>query len=101
LIDWTPADLKSHLDDSKSVFLKLWKPGCGACKLSEPATERLETKHGDTHVFAKVDVNAHPELLEISESDVLPTFFRFADGKLSGKVIGFKGIKKLQELFEA
>ena len=99
LIDWTPNDLKSHLDSGKSVFLKLWKPGCGACKLSEPATERLEAKYGEDSTFAKVDVSTHPEMLEISESEVLPAFFRFAEGKLAGKVVGFKGIKKLEELF--
>ena len=105
MIDWTPKELKTHLDESKAVFLKLWKPGCGACKLSEPATERLEAKYaagGDEPIsFAKVDVSAHPEMLEISESEVLPAFFLFKGGAMQGKVIGFKGIKKLQELFDA
>ncbi len=101
MIDWTPEDLKSNLDSQKSVFLKLWKPGCGACKLSEPATTRLEAKYGESNVFAKVDVSSYPEMLEISESEVLPAFFLFSEGKMAGKVVGFKGIKKLEELFEA
>ena len=31
---WSPDDLKSHLDKGEKVFLKLWKKGCGICKLS-------------------------------------------------------------------
>ena len=45
---WTPDDLKSHLDNGDKVFLKLWKKGCGICKLSNSATDRLEktNEHG-------------------------------------------------------
>ena len=105
MIDWTPKELKAHLDESKAVFLKLWKPGCGACKLSEPATDRLEAKYASASdeaiSFVKIDASSHPEILEISESEVLPAFFLFKGGQMKGKVIGFKGIKKLQELFDA
>jgi thioredoxin 1 len=96
--DWTPADLKNHLDQRESVFLKLWKEGCGACKLSAPAVERLESANEHGLVFAQISVTDHPEIMELADSDVLPLFFVFKDQKLAGKVIGFKGIAKLQEM---
>jgi hypothetical protein len=36
-------------------------------------------------------------MLDIAETDVLPCFFVFAEQKMKGKLIGFKGIKKLEE----
>jgi len=95
--DWTPKDLKSSLDDGGSIFLKLWKPGCGACKLSESATSRLEDKESANFKFVKINTEEHPEIMEITGTDVLPVFFVFKDGAMQSKVIGFKGIKKLQE----
>ena len=99
--EFTPVSLKKTLDEGGSVFLKLWKPGCGACKLSESATDRLEKSHADSLQFAKIDVSEFPEMLGISGSEVLPVFFVFRKGEMKSKVIGFKGIKKLTEAIEA
>lgn len=100
MLNTSPDELKSHLDAGGAVFLKLWKPGCGACKLSEPAIERLE-KQFEAAKFVQIDAEAHPEILSISESEVLPSFFMFKDGKMLGNVIGFKGIAKLKDLLES
>ena len=99
--DWTPDDLKAKLDAGEKVFLKLWKPGCGACKLSIPALERIESsdKHGLT--FAQIDSDTHPDILQISQSEVLPAFFIFTDREMKGKFLGFKGIAKLQEFIDS
>ena len=93
----TPDELKEKLDAGETVFLKLWKPGCGACKLSTPAIERLEKKHSQGIHFAQIDTQEHQEILEISGTDVLPVFFFFKAKKMVGKHIGFKGLKKLEE----
>lgn len=99
--NWTPDDLKKNLDEGKDVFLKLWKKGCGACKLSQPAIERIMAadKHG--LVFAQICTDDFPEMYEIAETEVLPTFFVFKDKKLAGKNIGFKGLAKLQAFVDS
>jgi hypothetical protein len=94
---WTPEQLKTHLDQQDRVFLKLWKKGCGACKLSEPALERIEAANAHKLVYGQIDVSEYPQMLDIAETDVLPCFFVFAEQKMKGKLIGFKGIKKLEE----
>ncbi len=99
--NWTPDDLKKLLDENTKVFLKLWKPGCGACKLSLPALERLEAANLHGLTFGQIDVMTFPQMLDIADTDVLPCFFIFADQKLKGKSIGFKGIKKLEEFVAA
>lgn len=100
MIEWTPDELKKNLDAGTSVFLKLWKPGCGACKLSEPALSRLEPEFQDQLTFVHINTQTHPEMLEISDTEVLPVFFIFKDKKKIGNHIGFKGIKKLKEFVE-
>ena len=95
--DWTPDTLKTELDAGSTVFLKLYKPGCGICELSRSATDRLEAKNHDVH-FGAIDVEAHPEMLELAKTDVLPVFFVFREHKMKGKVIGFKGQRTLEDL---
>ena len=93
---WTPDQLKGHLDGGDSVFLKLWKKGCGVCKLSIPATDRLEKENAHGLVFAKINVDDHPEMLELAGTDMLPTFVVFSDKKKKGQMSGFKGLEKLK-----
>ena len=96
MLDWTPDKLKEQLDANGKVFLKLWKKGCGICKLSVPATDRLEAANPHSLTFARISTDDYPEMLEIAGTESLPTFFVFADGTMKGKHIGFKGLEKLQ-----
>ncbi len=100
MLEWTPEELEGHLAQGHSVFLKLWKTGCGACNLSKPAVKRVEEKYGDQIVFGQINALDHPEILEIADTEVLPVFFLFKEKKLLGKLIGFKGQAKLQEFVE-
>jgi len=97
---WTPDALKDEIEKGGVVFLKLWKRGCGACKLSIPALDRIEPAYADQAVFGQVAADEHPEMLEIAETDVLPVFFIFKNKQMTGKHIGFKGLKSLQEFVE-
>lgn len=94
---WTPDELKENLDQGKAVFLKLYKKGCGICKLSIPATERMEQSNIHGLTFGKILIDDHPEMLDIAETDMLPAFFVFAGGKLKGEYHGFKGLAPLEE----
>jgi len=96
--DIEPKDLKLHLENKSDIFLKLWKKGCGPCKLSVSAVERLEKKFGEQYEFVQICIDDYPEMMEISESEVLPAFFVFSEGKKKNQSIGFKGLAKLQEL---
>ncbi len=98
--DWTPDQLKSELDAGKQVFLKLWKKGCGACKLSNPALERIVAADTRGVAFGKINVEDYPQMLDVAETDVLPCFFTFKDKRMKAKLIGFKGLQKLEEFVE-
>lgn len=97
---WTPDHLQEHLESNHDVFLKLWKKGCGACKLSAPAIERLEASGEFKLHFGEISTDDHPEILELTESEVLPVFFVFKDKKMVGKFEGFKGLEKLKSFIQ-
>ena len=94
---YTPEQLKESLDSGERVFLKLWKKGCGICKLSNSATDRMEKKNDHDLKFVKINVDDHPEMLALADSNVLPLFFVFAEKKKQGMYTGFKGLEKLEE----
>jgi len=97
MTDHTPKTLEVLLASEKQVFLKLWKKGCGPCQLSTSAIERIEKKWAGEIHFAQISVTEYPEMLEIAETDVLPIFFAFENGKLLSRLEGFKGLKSLEE----
>ncbi len=94
---WTPDELKSHLDQGDRVFLKLWKKGCGVCKLSQPATDKMEKDNVHQMLFGKICIDEHPEMMQIAGTEVLPVFFVFDQKKRKGTYLGFKGLQKLEE----
>lgn len=95
-----PKTLENTLLSHEKVFLKLWKKGCGPCKMSEPAVSRLASARGKDIFFAQISVTDFPEMYEIAETEVLPVFFAFQSQKLTGKMVGFKGIKALEEFID-
>ena len=98
--DWNPDELKAKLEAGESVFLKLWKPACGPCKMSKPAVERIEKADESGMHFGQVNVADYPEMHDITGVGVTPAFFVFRDGKMKGKFEGFKGLAKLQEMVD-
>lgn len=97
---WTPEQLQEELGRGERVFLKLWKKGCGICKLSTPATDRLEKENPHQLKFAKISIDDYPEMMEVAGTEVLPVFFIFADKEKKGMFTGFKGVDKLQEFVD-
>ena len=94
---WTPEQMGDHIEAGDKVFLKLWKKGCGACKMSIPAIERIEAANEHGLIFGKICTDDHPEMMEIAETEVLPHFFIFKDKQMVGSLAGFKGLEKLKD----
>ncbi len=95
--NWTPDDLKTAIEGEAPVFLKLWKKGCGPCKLSTPALERIEAADTYGVSFGQICVDDYPEMYDITETEILPAFFVFKQQAMAGSFVGFKGLAKLQE----
>ncbi|PTL83781.1 co-chaperone YbbN [Vitiosangium sp. GDMCC 1.1324] len=83
--------------DSKSFGAALVRPGillidwgagwCAPCRGFEPTFEQVAMRHPDI-IFARVDVDAQPELVGVLGVQVLPTLMVFRDGFLLLNHIG-------------
>lgn len=93
---WSTDDLKAALDQGTDIFLKVYKSGCGICKMSEPATRRMEEKNKHNLKFVSINSDDHPEINEIAGVESYPTFYVFKQSKMKGSFIGFKGLAKLE-----
>ncbi len=93
---------KEVLEASKQelVFVYFFAPWCGTCKLMEETINEAESEAGAKTVFAKVDVDASPDLAEKYEVMSLPTFKVFKDGRPVAALAGIKSKEELLKMLE-
>ncbi|MBX6371237.1 MAG: thioredoxin family protein [Acidothermus sp.] len=77
-----------------------WAAWCGPCRSFAPIYEAASTAHPDV-VFAKVDVEAEPELAARHGISAIPTLMAFKDGRLVFAQPGALPAPILERLIEA
>ena len=95
--EWKPDQLKASLDKGDKVFLKLWKRGCGICKLSNSATDRMEKSNDHGLTFAKINVDDNPMAASKYGVRGLPTLMIFKGGKVAATHPGAMSKQKITE----
>jgi thioredoxin 1 len=66
--------------------VEFWAPWCGPCRAMGPVFKKIAAKYGGKAVFAKVNIDEHPEIAK--DIEFLPTFVVFWCGKTLGKIVG-------------
>lgn len=89
----------SEIPRSGAVVIDFFATWCGPCKRIAPVFESLAEKLSSRIVFLKVDVDEAPELLDLYDVSVMPTFLFLKDGKLVRRVEG-ADLLALEEAFE-
>ena len=72
---------------------------CGPCKRASPVYEELSKELKNIR-FAKVDVEAHPQLASSLGVMSIPTFIIFKDGKEIDRYSGFDSKEDLKSKLE-
>lgn len=78
------------LDSSRPVIVDFYADWCGPCKQIAPAMEALSEKWEGRVRFAKVDIDAHPEIARGYNISSIPAVLRFENGEVTNWCLGAK-----------
>lgn len=92
--DLTTDDFDTYLSESSlPVLVDFWADWCQPCKLMLPVLQQADQTLANTVNFAKVDVDANPELAEDITS--IPTMRLYRRGEVVAQWIGVMPRMKL------
>ena len=70
------------------VLVDFWAEWCGPCKVLGPVLERLAGEHSGEWGFAKLDIEAHPQIAARYGVRSIPNVKLFVDGQVSDEFVG-------------
>ena len=85
------------LDSDRPVIVDFYADWCGPCKQIAPAMEALSEKWEGLIRFAKVDIDAHPEIARAYNISSIPAVLRFEAGKVTHWCIGAKPVYLMEK----
>lgn len=78
------------LESDDPVIVDFYADWCGPCKQIAPAMEALSEKWAGTVRFAKVDIDAYPEIARGYNISSIPAVLRFEEGEVTNWCLGAK-----------
>jgi thioredoxin 1 len=77
------------LQAAQPVVVDFWAAWCGPCLMMAPVLEALAAELDGQVGFAKLDVDANPDLAELHGVGGIPTLIVFENGKEAGRIVGY------------
>lgn len=85
---------------STPVIVDFWADWCGPCKQVAPIIEELAVEQKGKLTFAKLDVDANPNVSMRFNVMSIPTMIVFKDGAEVKRIVGSKGKHQLLDDFK-
>ena len=86
------------LKNSRPVVVDFWAEWCGPCRLMGSMLEELVGEDiGERVIFAKVNVDEHPDLASHYGIQSIPTLVIFKDGEILDRIVGAVPKKALMQ----
>jgi len=86
MLELTKENFASTAKKGK-IIVDFWAPWCGPCRMMAPVFEETSKGHKEI-VFAKVNVDEHPELAQEFGVRGIPTMVFLQDGEEVNRVVG-------------
>jgi thioredoxin-like negative regulator of GroEL len=85
---------------SGTLFLYIFTPLCGTCKLAEQMLQIAISTENSSVVY-KTDANFTPKLIEAFKVQSVPCLLVFENGNLVDKHYAFKSVQDVYEIIKA
>jgi thioredoxin 1 len=95
----TESNIDSKLASSNKLFLlDFWNESCVVCKRIAPMLEDLAETYADKLIFAKINADENPAIVDRFNIRGLPTLLFIKEGKILEKVSGVKMKSELSKI---
>lgn len=80
---------------AKTKIIKFEATWCGPCQQMKPIFAKVSQANAATTDFQSIDIDASPAAADTYEVSLLPTVIAVKNGKVVGRMTGFKNEKQL------
>jgi thioredoxin 1 len=87
-VELTDGNFNDEVKKNKVMVVDFWASWCAPCRFLSPIVEELANEYQGKISFAKVDVDANPEVSSSFNITSIPTVIMFKNGKVADVSIG-------------
>ena len=91
------ADFRAAMQEKQTLVVDFYANWCGPCRMLAPVMEEVSDALDGKAEFAKIDIDANPDIALEYGIMSIPCVMVFKGGELAGRKIGFTPKDALQQ----